>query len=296
MRVGAKLAAWDAADLPALLTLEPTGEHRWRTRFGDANMNGRAYGGQALGQAMMAVSMGMPPERPATMLQFLFLQGSMPDEAIEFEVSTLQDGKRFTSRRVQGFQANGRQVLDAHASFAMPLDAPEHQAPSPALDEDPESLPSLADVPPAWEVRLRGLGGYSLEEKPSMLFRVPDLAQQMSPDHAGTRFRFWLRTRHRLPASPGMPAAAFAYLSDWWLNFASLGSHMRDLDETRRLYISSLNHNIWFHRAFSPDAWMHVECDSPVSAQGRGLSIARIHNQAGQLVASTTQECLMAYA
>ncbi|WP_454634477.1 acyl-CoA thioesterase [Bradyrhizobium cenepequi] len=61
-------------------------------------------------------------------------------------------------------------------------------------------------------------------------------------------------------------------------------------------YLSSLNHCIWFHRPFSPDDWMHVETESPCAQGGRGLSIARVHDRTGAMIATTAQETLMAHS
>lgn len=294
-----KLPEWDGLDIGALLALEPQSESgRWRSRMGDANRNGRSYGGQTLGQAMMAACMDMPLGRQASMLQFLFLHGSMPGEAIEFDVRTLQEGKRFTSRHIRGAQAGGRLVLDAQATFALELEAPEHEdaCDSRLHTEDPESLPTLEDAPASWVDGIDRLGSYEKVSKACMDFRIPDIAQQIGPADAQASLRFWMRARHPLPADAGVNAAAFAYLSDWWLNFSSLVAHIRTMPPGRQLYLSSLNHNIWFHRPFSPNDWMHFDCHSPVAAAGRGLSRARVHDRAGRHVASLTQECLMAYA
>jgi acyl-CoA thioesterase len=120
--------AWNALHLEELLTLDAAGEGRWRSRHGDANRNGRSYGGQLLGQAMMAALMDVPAGRAATMMQFLFLQGAMPEEAVDFQVTALQEGKRFSSRHVRGRQGKGRTVLDAQVTCALPLAAPTHAA------------------------------------------------------------------------------------------------------------------------------------------------------------------------
>lgn len=291
----AALPPWDERDLSALLTLRETGPWRFRSCHGDANLNGRSYGGQGLGQAMRAAAMTVAPERQATAMQFMFLQGSAPDRAIDFEVTPLQDGKRFSSRHVRARQGE-RIVFDAQVSFAVSLDAPAHADASTALESQPEELASLPPAPWPWEEALRRLGGYSLNEKSCMDFRIPDVERQLAPATAGARLRFWLRAREPLAPEPGLHASAFAYLSDWWLNFSSLGPHLDALRDGRRLYISSLNHCIWFHRPFAADQWMHVDSRSPCAAEGRGLSIAQVHDRNGRLVASASQECLMAYA
>jgi acyl-CoA thioesterase-2 len=286
---------WDELDLAQLLTLEPIGPARWRSLHGDANLNGRSYGGQLLGQAMAAALAESPVERVPTTMQFMFLQGAMPQEPIEYLVTDLQRGKRFTTRHVRGSQGNGRIVLDAQVTCALPLDAPEHGSASPApAGERPEDGETLDEVDPALVSEITRLGGYSRERKPSIEFRIPDARRQLAPATMGDRLRFWMRATRPLPDDGRVQAAAFAYLSDWWLNFSSLGRHLRDIGE-RKLYVSSLNHAIWMHRPVRADAWLHVQTVSPAAAHGRGFSVGSVHDRQGRAVASLTQECLMGY-
>lgn len=288
-------APWDATDLPALLTLERRGARRWIGTHADVNANGRIYGGQLLGQAVMAALRDVSPDRAPAMLQAVFLQGALPDAAIDFEVAVLQEGRRYSSRRVSATQDNGRRVLEAQITCATTQDAPQHADPSPAPPgELADALPALADIPQAMFGPIGRMGGYSSLSKPAVDFRVPDAMRQLSPDTCGPRFRYWIRVGSTLPDDAALHAAAFAYLSDWWLNFSTLSPHMRDMGE-RRLYISSLNHGLWWHRPVRADEWLHVETDSPVSAGGRGMSIARVHDAAGNLVASLTQQTQMVY-
>jgi acyl-CoA thioesterase-2 len=286
-------SAWDGLDIEALVSLETTAPLRYRSRYGDPNLNGRSYGGQVLGQAMMAASLSVPDDRPASTLQLLFLRGADPDQPIDFAVEILQEGKRFSSRHVRGSQANGQVVLDAHATFCAPQPGPRHAATSIAIEENPADLPELIVVPPALMENLRPLGPYSPHIKPAMDFRIPDIERQLSAKTATASLRYWLRAKHPLSSSSRTCTAAFAYLSDWWLNFSSFGSLLRELQSSEPLYIASLNHCIWFHRTFSPAAWMHFASESHCAEGGRGLSIARIHDQHGNMLATASQESLM---
>lgn len=286
---------WNPLDIAALLALDAVGPGHWRTRHGDPNMNGRSYGGQLLGQAMMAALVDMPGDRRPTTMQFLFMQGAMPREPIDLHVRPLQAGKRFGSRHVRGSQANGRVVLDAQVTFAVKLDAPEHQVERPGLrDERPETFATLDDVPREALSEIKRLGGYSEDRKPGIEFRIPDAQRQLDPRRIGETFRFWMRAAQALPRDPRIEAAAFAYLSDWWLNFSGVGMHLRDVG-SRSVYIASLNHAIWMHRPIRPDEWLHVESTSPCAAEGRAFSIGAVHDARGQRVATLTQECLIAY-
>jgi acyl-CoA thioesterase-2 len=135
---------------------------------------------------------------------------------------------------------------------------------------------------------------YAFAASRAVDLRAPDGAGGMRPQTPEPRLRFWIRTRRALPDDPLLHAAAFAYLSDWWLNFPAAGAHVRATAEAgRRLYVASLNHAIWWHRPLRADEWLHFDSVSPSAAAGRGLTIGRIHDRAGRLVASATQECLM---
>ena len=287
---------WNEHNIEHLVALSDIGPGCWRTRHGDANLNGRSYGGQLLAQAFMAGMMDVSADRVPTMMQFLFLQGAMPQEPLDLRVTALQEGKRFSSRHVRGSQGNGRVILDAQVTCALQLEAPSHGSSSSApVGERPEDLAQLHDVDPALLRGLQRLGGYSEDHKPSIEFRIPDPERQFSAATMDRKFRFWIRPTRSLPDDSRIHAAAFAYQSDWWMNFSALGLHLREMGG-RRLYIASLNHAIWLHRPFRGDQWLHVETVSPVSDSGRGLSIGSVHDREGHSLATVTQECLMAYA
>ena len=57
--------------------------------------------------------------------------------------------------------------------------------------------------------------------------------------------------------------------------------------------MASLDHALWFHRAFRADDWLLYSIDSPSAQGGRGLSRGQIFDLQGRLVASTAQEGLI---
>ena len=74
---------------------------------------------------MAAAARTAPADRPPSYLQFLFVAGALPELGIDYEVTPLQDGKRFASRNVRGSQPGNRIVCDASVSFAKPIEAPD---------------------------------------------------------------------------------------------------------------------------------------------------------------------------
>ncbi|MGE4360436.1 MAG: acyl-CoA thioesterase [Lysobacteraceae bacterium] len=282
---------------PALaerLTLESAGAGLWRSRHGDANQNGRSYGGQLLGQAMWAALAEVSPDRLPTMMQFLFLQGAIPDQPITFEVGRLQEGKRFTSLHVRGTQG-ARSVLDAQVTCALALSGPVHEEPSQAPSgERPMDLPGLEEVPAGLLERIGLMGGYGRDRNPAIAFRIPDAQQQLSAETSSKKFRYWMKVPPPLPDDPRMHAAAFAYLSDWWLNFCIFSPDLPHAGE-REMYISSLNHSLWLHAVPRADRWVHVLATAAHAANGRGLAIAQYHDEEGRHLATATQDSLVTY-
>ena len=292
------MRSWDGLDIEALLRLQRTGPSSFRSAYASPNERGTVFGGQLLAHALVAASMAAPPGRDATALQFMFLQSAVPTRPIDFEVTTLQDGKRFASRHVRGTQpadttGGARVVLDALVTFAVRLPGPEHTTPSRAGVADPQTLPRLQDQPAEVADALWRTLGYPLESDVLDL-RLADPAQGLGLSASTAQLRFWLRLRRELPDEPALQAAAFAYLSDWWINFTSVGIHVPQmLKEGMRLHVASLNHAIWFHQPFRGDGWLHFDVRSPRAGRGRGLSVATVHDAGGVLVATATQENLM---
>lgn len=126
-----------------------------------------------------------------------------------------------------------------------------------------------------------------------MDFRVNDPPERLELDAAEPCLRFWLRAKAALPDDPHLHAAAFAYLSDWWMNYPALGAHQRETIAAGGLYVATLNHCIWLHGPIRADDWLHFESISPAAGSGRVLCVAWVHDRSGKLVASVTQECVM---
>jgi len=290
--------AWDGRDVAELLDVAAQGGGRFRSRCSETNEHGRVYGGQMLGQALAAAARTAPAGRPASYMQFLFVAGARPDQPLDYEVTVLQEGKRFSSRGVRGSQAGGRFVCDASVSFARALAAPDHETPAPGdcgLGLDPLTLPGLADIDAPEARDVEWAVDYSYRPHIALDFRAPFVDDLLRADAHEPRMRFFIRTRQRLGDDPLLHAAAFAYLSDYWINFVACIPHVQGMKAARtRLYVASLNHAIWFHRPLRADDWLLIDCRNPSGAFGRGLSIARIYSQHGDLVASATQECLLA--
>jgi acyl-CoA thioesterase II len=250
---------------------------------------GRVYGGQVLGQTVVAAQRTVESDRVVHSMHAYFLRPGDPSAPIRFEVERLRDGGSFSARRVQALQED-RPILSMIASFQVPGNGFEHADPMPDVPP-PESLPSLderlAHLPvPAerawwldWPIELRHV------EPPVFL----EPAAQRS-----TREHLWLRTRTPLPGDGIGPlhAAVLAFASDFGMVEPILRGHGVSLAASG-LRVASLDHAMWWHRPARVDDWLLLALDSPAAAGARGLGRASVFDRGGLLVASIAQECLV---
>lgn len=279
-------------DLPSLLRLVPLGDGLHRSLSNERNLNGRVYGGQVIAQLLAAAMAEAPSGRPPTVLQMVFLQGPQAALPIDYRVTTLQDGARFTSRHVRASQ-DGRLVADAHLSFQTAGDGPEHRDSPPSWASTPEILAPTGFLDRTMRERLRDGGYGGGEPHPFIDYRIVDPRQRLFPDVAGETFALWFRIGRPLPDDPALHATALAYLSDWWTNYPSLAPHMPPVGG-KGYYVASLNHSLWFHAPCRADDWLLCVARSPRANGARGLSFADIYSRDGVLVASLAQQCLLA--
>src|SRR5213592_3995298 len=106
------LAALEA--LLDALTLEPLGDDRFRAS-NEPSRFARTFGGQLLGQALMAASATVDGKQPHS-LHAYFVAGGEPDEPVALEVERVRDGRTVATRRITLRQGT-RTLLETIASF-----------------------------------------------------------------------------------------------------------------------------------------------------------------------------------
>jgi acyl-CoA thioesterase II len=291
---------WAGPDIRDLLNLTEVGTDHFRSVCNEQNEHGRIYGGQLLAQALAAASKTVPPDRSPSYLQFVFLAGGSPAKPVDYSVTRLQDGKRFSSRNVRGLQSDQRIVCDASVTFAAGIESPSHQIKATTdcgLELKPECLPRLEQIARDQIREIESTLNYIFRPHVAIDFRIPFATDVTSPNADDPRMRFFIRIRQSIEENPSLHASVFAYLSDFWINFVACAPHVPTMTAKRQaLYVASLNHAIWFHRPLRPDEWLLFDCRSPSGANGRGLSLAHVYRQSGEHVATATQECLLAPA
>ncbi len=102
----------------------------------------------------------------------------------------------------------------------------------------------------------------------------------------------WIRAVDRLPDDLALHQNLFAYVSDFELLATSTLPHGLSFSRGN-VIMASLDHALWFHRDFRMDEWLLYSMDSPNAAGARGFARGQLFSEAGQLLASTSQEGLV---
>ena len=282
---------WERRSLARLLQLDADGDGRFSSCHVDANLNGHVFGGQLIGQALVAAANDIGPGQPVHSLQINFLAPGLLDQPMRYETQPLLQGKRFQVRHVMAVQ-DGRNVASANVSFHIPEWGPRRQQPMPVDVPMPEGLESMSSIVTRHADRLprqlakRAALQRVVEIRPlapdAMLFRRSDEA----------RMRYWIRAVEPLPEAALLHQAALGYLSDFWFPVTAIAAHV-DRKLQTGLHMASLNHTIWFHGPARADDWLLVDAFSNFAEHGRGLSQAQVYTRDGRMVASWAQEGLM---
>jgi acyl-CoA thioesterase-2 len=272
-----------------ILDLEPLELNLFRGRSPQSGWQ-RVFGGQVIGQALVAACRTVERRHPHSMHAYFLLPGD-PKVPIIYEVDRIRDGKSFTTRRVVAIQ-HGHAIFSMSVSFHN--DEPgglTHQAPMPDVPP-PEALPSESDV--RGEVLQKmpeAVRSYYERERP-IEFRPVEYARYFGKKFPNAKFHVWIRTTERLPDDPAIHQCVLAYASDLTLLDTVLMPYGRTLFE-REFMAASLDHALWFHRPFRADDWLLYAQDSPNLSGARGLARGLIFTRDGTLVASVAQEGLL---
>src|SRR4029077_17976117 len=113
------------ADVLALLDLEAIEEDIFLGLSPEGRIQ-RVFGGQVLGQALMAATRTVESSRICHSLHAYFLRPGDPRVPILYEVDRSRDGHSVTARRVVAIQ-HGKQIFNLAASYQTPEQGYEPQ-------------------------------------------------------------------------------------------------------------------------------------------------------------------------
>ncbi|MGN6126750.1 MAG: acyl-CoA thioesterase [Humibacter sp.] len=247
--------------------------------------HGRVFGGQVLAQSLVAAMRTLPEGRSVHSMHGYFLRPGDVNKPITFSVDRIHDGRSFATRRTQAYQ-DGLPILSMIASFQDHDTGFDHQQDMPGGIPDPEDVPSDAELLAGFE---NPVGRYWRDERPFDLRHIPSpVYVRVEGEHVAHQ-AVWFKTFDRLPDDPNLHRAALAYASDYSILEPVMRRHGVSW-ATPGLKIASLDHAMWWHRFSRVDEWLLYVQESPSATGGRGLSLARIYNRDGLLIANVAQE------
>ena len=250
----------------------------------------RVFGGQVVSQAVVAAQRTVEEDRPIHSLHGYFMRPGDPSVPIVFEVDRIRDGRSFTTRRVVAIQ-HGRAIFSLSASFQVVEPGLEYQHPMPDIPH-PRDLPSEEELRAQFlEHAPEPVRNYWKRQR-AVEIRPTSLEHYLSSKPLPPEQHIWVRATAPVPDDPALRSAILAYVSDMTLLDTALFVHGRSIFD-RTLQVASLDHAMWFHRAYDPAQWLLYTQDSPNTVGARGLTRGSLYTEDGVLVASTVQEGLI---
>lgn len=273
------LAALDLTDTGARTNEDIfTGPSQWMPQ-------GRVFGGQVLAQSLVAAIRTVDADRIVHSMHGYFLRPGDVALPITFSVDRIHDGRSFSTRRTQAYQS-GVPILSMIASFQTEDEGLEHQIDMPTDLPEPESLPSIAELLAGFD---HPIGRFWATQRP---FDVRHVTTPIYLRVDGARVAHqavWMRAMGVLPDDLNLHRAALAYASDYTILEPIMRRHGVAWANPG-LKAASLDHAMWWHRSGRVDDWLLYVQESPSATGGRGLTLGRIYDRSGRLLASVAQE------
>ncbi|NKB99802.1 MAG: acyl-CoA thioesterase II [Pseudomonadales bacterium] len=248
----------------------------------------RLFGGQVLAQATRAAYQTVADVHLHS-LHGYFLRAGDAERPVLYEVERIRDGQSFSTRRVVAIQS-GEAIFNMDVSFQKEELGFEHADPVPnvplpvELEDDVEV--ALAD---AENTRI---SPFARRTRP---FETRSVFKLGSEEAAAPRLfnPVWLRFPVETETTDiALRHCLLAYASD--MGMVSTGNlpHQEEISRDA-LQMASLDHALWIHRRVPMGEWMLFHKRTSVAHGARAMVHAGFFSEAGQLIASVTQEGLV---
>lgn len=261
----------------------------------------RAFGGQVAGQALTAASRTVPEELAVHSLHGYFLRAGQTSRPMIYTVEDLRDGRTYATRRVTVTQ-NGEAIFVLSASFKQAEPGGHDRQPPPPDSPDPGRLPDYFDL---WaRTDPQGAEHAAVRQALEVRYMGVDPSPAGTDTGAGcadaepgvTEQKLWVRALEPLPDDPVLHTCALTYASDLLLaptTALALEPPRTMSDRPSTVFLTSLDHALWFHRRFRADEWLLISQQSRTAGDGRGLARSEVWTRDGRLVASAVQETVL---
>lgn len=253
--------------MAALLRFERDGDH-FRAATPERGDSDRLFGGLiaalALGAAGATVEPGVVPHS----LHSYFIRSGRSGSDVELSVDRVRDGRSFATRRVTVTQQDSA-IFEMIASFHRPESGPDHHRPAALRLDLSEAVSAKTNV--------------GVESRFELLASPTNREPWVLPP-------FWFRTRDRIEDDPLIRACVLTFISD-------IGpmptAHPPGIPLGERAgFAASLDHSVWFHRAYDPQEWHCYDMAAVSHTNNRGLVQGVVLSRDGTPIASTAQESL----
>lgn len=264
-------------DLPVIATaaildaleLEPIGADQYRAGHADMG-HGVVFGGQLLGQALVAAAAGHEGKVPKT-VHTVFARAASPEAPLDIAVDPVHAGRAFASSTVTISQGDRTCTRSLVVLSADEPDVIRHAEPAPDLPAPPEG-PSDG----SWQVQV--VGGVDIED----------------PDSVGpAELDVWTRF-DGAPGDPLLDQALLAFATDGFLIGTAMRPHagVGQAQAHRTLSTGVITHTLTFHEPVAAGSWLLLRHASPYAGRGRSYGRADVFAGA-DLVASYVQDAMI---
>lgn len=276
-------------ELLSILDLEALEHNLFRGRSPKTGWQ-RVFGGQVIGQAMVAAQRTVPEDRHIHSLHGYFMRPGDPAVPIIYDVDRIRDGGSFTTRRVVAIQ-HGKAIFSMSASYQILEDGLDYFMPM-SDQPDPDSLMSQEELKERFiDYAPEPVKNYWKRERPIEM-RATSYEHFLSNKKLDPEQHVWMRSTDTIPQDHALHAAILAYASDMTLLDTSLYPHGKKIFD-KEMQVASLDHAMWFHRPINMNDWILFSQDTPNSSGARGFNRGSLYSRDGTLLASCVQEGLI---
>ena len=278
-------------DLIAVLTLKEKSENEYigiSKTIGSPNV----FGGQVLAQALSAANNSITNERVLHSLHAYFLEAGNLELPITYVVNNMRNGGSFSTRRVTA-QQKDKTIFILSASFHKKEEGHEHQQELEEKIKQPEELLSWDDMLIQFgDILPRKMKSFLEIERP-IEFKPTYIVNPLDLKDLPPFSDVWFKVK----GSPtdlnlAIKQQILTYISDYNILNSTLypNASKANYGNTQ---MASLDHSMWFFRAFDLDDWMLYKTESPNAFGARGFARGNIYSRKGDLIASVAQEGLI---
>ena len=248
------------------------------------------YGGQFLGQALLAAAATVEAGRLPHSLHAYFVRSGAAATPIRYRVERVRDGRNLSHRSVVAEQ-DGREVFRQLLSFQVPTEGLNYQERiAVAPGTDPAGFGGYRD----WVAELSNDEGH-----PWFSEQVPvDIRLEHAPPPRPRRgitepLRIWMRCTEAVPSDdPVLHAALLAWMSDKTISDVTMYPHGRSWTDAET-DVLSLDHTMWFYEPSRADQWTLLTHETAATGGGRGLARGDMANLQGRRIGAVVQEALL---